>query len=259
MASDLSNLRIDRQERQGQARRPVLPWIAAGALLVVLLVAGFLLYQRSTSTVEVETTRVTAAGASASGPGVILNATGYIVAAHKIEVSAKVVGRVAWIGVDKGDRVRQGQVIVRLEDEEYRAQLEQARGQLASMEAHLRELEAGSRPQEIAQASADVEQARADLVNARLTLNRTRQLVGEGVLSKQALDDAQARYDAQVARVASLEKRFELVRLGPRQEETDQARGQVRQARGAVQFFETQLANTVIHAPVSGTILERAV
>lgn len=259
MASDLSNLRIDREERQGQGRRPVLPWIVAGALLVALLVAGFLLYQRSTSAVEVETTRVTAAAASASGPGVILNATGYIVAAHKIEVSAKVVGRVAWIGVDKGDRVRQGQVIVRLEDEEYRAQLEQARGQLASMEAHLRELEAGSRPQEIAQASADVEQARADLVNARLTLNRTRQLVGEGVLSKQALDDAQARYDAQVARVASLEKRSELVRLGPRQEETDQARGQVRQARGAVQFFETQLANTVIHAPVSGTILERAV
>jgi HlyD family secretion protein len=166
---------------------------------------------------------------------------------------------VAWIGVDKGDRVRQGQVIVRLEDEEYRAQLEQARGQLASMEARLRELEAGSRPEEIAQASADVEQARADLLNARLTLNRTRQLVGEGVLSKQALDDAQARYDGQVARVASLEKRFELVRLGPRREETDQARGQVRQARGAVQFFETQLANTVIHAPVSGTILERAV
>ncbi|MGD0201181.1 MAG: efflux RND transporter periplasmic adaptor subunit [Bryobacteraceae bacterium] len=259
MASDLSNLRIDREERQDQARRPVLPWIAAGALLVVLLVAGFLVYQHSSSTIEVETTRVTAASASASGPGVILNATGYIVAAHKIEVSAKVVGRVAWIGVDKGDRVRQGQVIVRLEDEEYRAQLEQARGQLASMEAHLRELEAGSRPEEIAQASADVEQARADLLNARLTLNRTRQLVGEGVLSKQALDDAQARYDAQVARVASLEKRFELVRLGPRQEETDQARGQVRQARGAVQFFETQLANTVIHAPVSGTILERAV
>ena len=38
---------------------------------------------------------------------VILNATGYIVAAHKIELASKVVGKVAWIGVDKGDKVKE--------------------------------------------------------------------------------------------------------------------------------------------------------
>jgi len=69
----------------------------------------------------------------ASAPeGVVLNATGYIVAAHKIEVAAKVMGKVKWIGVDKGDRVREGQVLVRLEDDEYQAQLLQAKGQLAT-------------------------------------------------------------------------------------------------------------------------------
>ena len=51
----------------------------------------------------------------------VLNATGYIVAAHKIELAAKVVGKVSWIGVDKGDRVKEGQVLVRLEDDEYQA------------------------------------------------------------------------------------------------------------------------------------------
>ena len=40
----------------------------------------------------------------------ILTATGYIIAAHKIEVASKVNGRVAWIGVDKGDKVQAGQV-----------------------------------------------------------------------------------------------------------------------------------------------------
>src|SRR6516225_7594382 len=95
--------------------------------------------------------------------GVVVNATGYIVAAHKIEVAAKVVGRVKWIGVDKGDHVTEGQVIVRLEDDEYQAQLQQAKGQLATLQARLDEAMHGSRPEEIAQASANVESAKADL------------------------------------------------------------------------------------------------
>ena len=128
---------------------------------------------------------------------VMLNATGYIIAAHKIQVASKVLGRVAWIGVDKGDRVREGQVIVRLEDDEYRAQLQQAKGQLAALEARLAEMLNGSRPEEIARAKADVAQARADVENARVTLGpHTRTGRREGVFAKQSLDDAQARYDA---------------------------------------------------------------
>ena len=92
-----------------------------------------------------------------------------------------------------------------------------------------------------------------------MTLERTRGLVKEGVLAAQALDDAQARNDAQAARVSSLERSYELVRVGPRQEQIEAMGGQVEQARGNLRFYETQAANTVIHAPVSGTILERAV
>ena len=60
--------------------------------------------------------------------GTVLSATGYIVAHHKIEANSKVTGRVAWIGVEKGDKVKEGQVLVRLEDQEFRAQYEQAEG-----------------------------------------------------------------------------------------------------------------------------------
>ena len=57
----------------------------------------------------------------------MLSASGYVVAHHKIAVGAKVMGRVAWIGVEKGDRVQEGQVLVRLEDSEFRAQVNQAK------------------------------------------------------------------------------------------------------------------------------------
>ena len=78
-------------------------------------------------------------------------------------------------------------------------------------------------------------------------------------MSKQSLDDAQARYDSAVHKVNSLVKGYELVKIGPRQEEIDAMRGQVQQAHGMVAYAQTNLANTIIRAPVTGTILERAV
>src|SRR5260370_37105881 len=190
---------------------------------------------------------------------VILNPTGYIVAGHNIELAAKVVGKVAWIGVDKGDKVKAGQVLVRLEDDEYRARLMESKGQLETLKARLAQAEHGSRPEEIAKAKADVDQARVDQENARVTLTRTSDLVRQGVLSKQALDDAQARYDGAAAKVASLDRAYELVRLGPRQEEIDALRAQVNQAQGTLNYAQVQLDNTVIRAPIDGTILERNV
>ena len=62
-----------------------------------------------------------------------------------------------------------------------------------------------------------------------------------------------------MAKVNSLQKAYDLVKIGPRQEQIDAMRGQVEQARGAVAYAETNLANTIIRSPVTGTILERAV
>ena len=262
MDADLKSLRIDKSlKNDPRPARWAVRWIIAGVLLFLLLGVARFSYEWITRAVEVRVVRVVAASSGAAGPSarVILNATGYIIAAHKIQLASKVIGKVAWIGVEKGDKVRKGQVIVRLEDDEYRAQLQQARGQLATLEARLQELLNGSRPEEIAVARANVEQARADQENARVNLERVRRLTEERVVSQQAYDDAKARYDAQAARVTSLEKTYELVRIGPRQEQIDQVRGQIQQARGAVAFFETQLANTIIRAPVDGTILERVV
>ena len=260
MSDELSKLRIDRSAKAGSSGWAS-KWILGGVAIFLLLGAGRTVYSRINAAMEVEIRRVQAReGSSSAAAGeVILNANGYIIAAHKIQVASKVMGRVAWIGVEKGDKVREGQVIVRLEDDEYKAQLEQAKGQLAMLRARLEELQNGSRPEEIAVAKANWESAKADLENARVVLDRTRNLVAQGVFARQSLDDAQARFDGQTARVASLERTYELVRIGPRREQIDAVRGQIQEAQGRVAFYETTLSNTVIKAPVTGTILERAV
>jgi HlyD family secretion protein len=101
--------------------------------------------------------------------------------------------------------------------------------------------------------------AKSDLDNARITLERNRNLLREQVISRQQLDDAQARYDSAQHHVNALQKAFDLVRIGPRKEQIDALRGQVEQAKGAVAYADTALTNTVIRAPVTGTILEREV
>src|SRR2546427_2782993 len=261
MDAELKNLTIDRsQRRPPSGSKWAARWIIGGVALFLLLGAGRFAYEKMNATPVVEVQRVKPASSpSAAGGAVILNATGYIVAAHRIQVASKVVGKVSWIGVDKGTKVKEGQVLVRLEDDEYRAQLQQARGQLANLQARLREMENGSRPEEIAAALANLNAAKADFENARVSLQRTKDLAASKVLSRQALGDAQGRYDSAAAKVTSLEKTQELARLGPRIEQIDAVRGQLEQAKGSVAFYETQLSNTVIRAPVTGTILERAV
>ncbi len=261
METELKGLQIDRSKRRAGEPSPwAVRWIVAGVLIFALLGLARFIYGKLNAATEVEIVRVRATAPLASGAGaMILNATGYIIAAHKIQLASKVMGKVAWIGVEKGDKVKAGQVLVRLEDDEYRARMIESQGQLETLKARLAEAEHGSRPEEVAKAKADVEQARADLQNARVTLDRTRELVAQRVMAKQALDDSQARYDGAIARVASLDRAYELVRLGPRHEEIDALRAQVNQAQGALSYAQVQLDNTVIRAPIDGTILERNV
>src|SRR5215813_9256843 len=170
MDAELKNLKIDRTKRRSaEPSRWAVRWIVIGIAIFLLAGAWNLISQRVNAATEVEVQRVRAISSASAPQGVVLNATGYIVAAHKIEVAAKVVGKVKWIGVDKGDRVHEGDVVVRLEDDEYQAQLEQAKGQLATLQARLDEGLHGSRPEEIAQASANLESAKADLTNAKVS------------------------------------------------------------------------------------------
>src|ERR1035438_1602964 len=112
MDSELKNLRIDRsQRRSAEPSKWVTRWIVIGVLLLLLLGGWKVASEKLNQAPEVEVVRVKSISAASAPAGVVLNATGYIVAAHKIEVAAKVIGKVKWIGVDKGSRVKEGDVL----------------------------------------------------------------------------------------------------------------------------------------------------
>src|SRR3989475_11527107 len=149
LSSELNKLKIDKSKRnEVRPRNKTALFIIALILLAGALFAFVTLRNPGAGPV-VQTIRPRAEFSSQSA---VLVATGYVVAHHKIQVGSKVAGRVAWIGVEKGDRIRRDQLVVRLEDREYRAQLDQAQSAYDAARARLAELERGSRPDEIERA-----------------------------------------------------------------------------------------------------------
>lgn len=257
LSSELHKLKIDKSKRGSPApqsnRRGLI------AVIVVLAIAGIaavFAFRSSASVVLVDTIQPRL---ESSGPAAVLVATGYVVPHHKIQVGAKIMGRVEWIGVDKGDRVAADQVVVRLEDREYRARFDEAQATHRAALANLKELESGSRPEEIERARAEMDRAAAQLRTDEANFKRIEELVSQGVSPAQSLDEARGRFDTARANLASVTKSYELIHQGPRQEQIDSARAEVSRAQAAMEYARTILDATEIRAPSAGTILERNV
>src|SRR5216684_6535287 len=255
----LRSLKIDRNPAPAPSTQNRLPklLLLAISVLIALVAMGYFFFFSSPKTISVAEVKLESAGGSQGNT--VLSVSGYVVAHHKIAVGAKVMGRVAWIGVEKGDTVQQGQVLVRLEDNDFRAQSNQARANLAAAQARLDQLRAGSRPQEKMKDRAGVLQAQATLTNAESEYERAAKLYAAGVSSKAELDRALAQRDSARALVEAARQSSAMTDIGPRAEEIRAGEAQVRQMKAALDYAETQLAATEIKAPVSGTVLQRIV
>ena len=202
--------------------------------------------------------------------------------ARNISVGSKVGGRVTQVLVAEGDRVQPGQLLLTFDDKELFARLTQARGKLAQARANLAKMEHGSRKEDIAEARAtsgyqehaidtyraDLERAQADLVNAQTNYHRAQKLASEGVVSRQFLDDAEARLKmAQAAAasyqhsIAAAESQSHAARAaeqrtehGFRPEEIAAARADVTSAEGDVQQAEAQYAEREVRAPTGASV-----
>lgn len=138
-------------------------WVVLAAL-AVLAAAGT--YVRRHAPVALAVTAPTVFKAGQRDP--VVTASGYIVARHRATLSAKVPGRVAWLGVEEGSRVDKGQVIARLENPDVQAQVERARTVLRQADLDLGRSEALARAGILPAATLDQarsarDQARADL------------------------------------------------------------------------------------------------
>ncbi len=174
-------------------------------------------------------------------------ATGKIQPITKVEVKSKASGIVEKLYVDINNRVHKGQPLAQLDQQEILAQVDAQRAQLAAAEANVGTYEANI-DQDKVNASAP------DLPMYKATLDRNLQMQKEGVVSRQALDDANRDYLAALTRrdAAKAQVGVDIAKL-------KQARAQVLQSEASLKQLEEQLSYTTIVAPMDGVILSRDV
>jgi len=176
-SADLSALRIDRHDGAG-ARRFLYPAIAT----ICVAAVGVLFFTRARAGVAFRAPEVTTTRAALVTPtqaSTVLTASGYIVARSKAEISPKTVGRIAWINLEEGQRVRKGELVARLEAQELDAQRKSALAQR--------------------------DQSLAQLANARLDRTRALDLLEQKIGTQQAFDAADSQVKALEAQVTSYE------------------------------------------------------
>jgi HlyD family secretion protein len=177
-----------------------------------------------------------------------------VVRATEIRVAPEVGGQLATIKVQKGDRVRAGDLVAELSALELTASVGQARAALAAAAADRDHVYAGVRDEEIASLAAEIAKAKSRLAYMEAQLTRTSTLARSDIASQQALD--QARHDSASARadVAEAEANHAAAKAGPTREQRAVADAQVRAAASALAVLERRLDKTTLRAPADGIV-----
>jgi len=242
---DLSALRIHRDDEAGTGRG--LRMVLLGTSLVVIAGAFLVGYRMwgAATTPEVEVARALVESGSAGIE--ILTATGYVVADRKAAVSPKISGRLEYLGVDTGSRVKPGQIIARLEHRDLDAQLSDARSTHANYQAARSQAEA-----ELEQARAGLTQAQANRQKSGFELARQTTLLERGVTSKADFDNAtaQSRVDEGQVRAAEAQIRASQAKI-------ESSSSQVRSAEARIRLVEAQIEYTNIRSPFEGLVISK--
>jgi len=207
----LDDLRIKRPDRPASNPIGLIAIIAC-----VLALAGIVVWWLTRpKAIEVRTAAVREVAGN-GGDRTVLNASGYVTARRAANASSKVTGKVTEVLIEEGMRVKEGQVLARLDDTNVKANLEVAQAQLES-------------------AKAALEETRAQLKQADLEYQRTAELAKQNIASQSDLDSAEANAKASRARLSRQEK------------DVIVAERQVAQA-------QQQLDDLTIRAPFAGVV-----
>jgi HlyD family secretion protein len=211
----LDDLRI---ERSAQSESQSKTWLAVAAAVVLVVGVAVIWWLTRPSVVDVRTflARETATG---GGERTVLNASGYVTARREATVSSKVTGKVVEMLVEEGMRVKEGQVLARLDDTNVKTSLRVAQAQLETAKKAMGE-------------------TRALLKQAELAWQRTTDLAKHNIAAQADLDRAES--DAK-----SLQARLEL------------QQGEVTVAERQVELWQQQMEDTIIRAPFAGIVTSK--
>jgi HlyD family secretion protein len=212
----LNDLRIERKPSPGA--NPLI-WVLSAAAVLLLLLALWWFTRPRPVAVPAVLAREASSTAGKSPERTVLNASGYVTARRAATVSSKVTGKVSEVLIEEGMKVKEGQVLARLDQTNVKASLDLAEAQLVS-------------------AHKSLDETRARIKEAELNLRRIMDLAKNNISAQADLDHAEAE-------AASYKARLE------------QQRADVVVAEKQLASWQQQLEDTVIRAPFSGIVTSK--
>lgn len=174
----------------------------------------------------------------------------------EIELRPQLAGRVVEVLVEEGQVVDSGEVLLRLDDQQYRLEVKLAAAKLHLAEAQLQRVINGARLQERAEAAARFEAKLAELRREELSWQRISQLLQEGAVSRQQADDQSSLVDSLRGQVDAAKARLDLLEADPRIDEIRINEAQIEAAEANLDLANVQLQRTALRAAGRGTILK---
>ncbi len=174
-----------------------------------------------------------------------------------IKIGSELSGRLKTVRVEEGDRIRRGQVLAELENDDYRAQVESARANIAAKQAALRKVINGARRQERDEAWSSVSEAKAVMENARSELRRREQLFAAAVISREELERYAREADVAKAKYDTAVQQHALVNDNAREEDRSLAESDLQLAQAQLQEAEARYEKTFIRSPIDGSVLRK--
>ena len=214
---DISKLSIKKSDNAAGARKKNKYIILL--IIIFILIATGILYKQGYLTPSLEVRISKVVNIYPSQTYTLLNASGYVVAQRKAAVASKITGRLVYLGVEEGNRVKKGQVIARLENDDAVAARNRA---LANVNA----------------AKSALEQAMAEFDDAELNFNRMLKLSQKGSVARSENDIAEARWKRAKAAVSVQES-------------------SIKASEAALKEVEVLLEYATIRAPFDAVVLTK--
>ena len=215
----LSQLRIEPEQRHSGGVSSRWLWFVAAILIMVLVAAGGVVAFKPQAVV-VEAALVQAPLNTNGQSTAVLDAAGYVTARVDATVSSKITGKLSQVLIDEGDKVKEGQVLARLDNTDQQAQLTLAQAQLSAVQAQVGQLE------------AQWQQSERDY-------KRQLELNSRNLTSSQAVEDANTRMTTLGAQLAAQRKQIDV-------------------AKAQLNVAQINFDNTIIRAPFSGVVVAKA-
>jgi multidrug resistance efflux pump len=261
LSDRVRSLRLPDRGAGRRSRGSRLPWVLVVLLLGTTAAFGYRAFgPRPTEAPAPDASQAGVpgvSGATAESSDVVLEAKGYIIPAHQIQVSPKVAGEIVYLApnFEEGRQFKMGEVLARLETVDYEADVNRAKALLAASQQRLEEIEKGW-PLERQQAKARLDSAETNMEYRRRESERI-QRSGTAASPKER-DEARSLFDQAAKSYEEAKKALDLLAdPGPRRARVDAAKADIEQAKAELKKAEWRLDNCTLKAPVDGTILTK--